>query len=114
MPGLNIVAAETDAEARRLFTSIQMAFANIGRGKPSLIRPPIDDIETFWTPEEKLRATHMLRYAIVGGPERVRDGLERFVAATGADEVMVVSTIHDHAARVRSYEIVAEAGLLQA
>ena len=109
MPGLNIVAADTDAEARRLFTSIKMAFANIGRGKPSLIRAPIDDIDTFWSPEEQLRASHMLRYAIVGGPDTVRAGLERFVAATGADEVVVVSTIHDHAARVRSYEIVAEA-----
>ena len=108
MPGLNVVAADTDAEARRLFTSIQMAFANIGRGKPSLIRPPIDDIETFWTPEEKARATHMLRYAIVGGPATVREGLARFVDLTGAGELMIVTTIHDHAARVRSYEIVAE------
>jgi len=109
MPGVNIVAAETDAEARRLFTSIQQAFANIGRGKPALIRPPIDDIEQFWSPEEKARASHMLRYAIVGGPAAVRDGLERFAAATAADEVMIVTTIFDHAARVRSYEIVAEA-----
>ena len=109
MPTINVVAADTDAEARRQFTTIQQAFANIGRGKPALIRPPIDDIETFWSPEEKLRATHMLRYSIVGGPETVREGLARIAGATRADELMIVSTLHDHAARVRSYEITAEA-----
>lgn len=108
MPTVNVVAAATDAEARRQFTTIQMAFANIGRGKPALIKPPIDDIETFWSAEEKLRASHMLRYSIVGGPETVRDGLARFAAATAADEIMIVSTLHDHAARVRSLEIVAD------
>jgi luciferase family oxidoreductase group 1 len=105
MPTVNVVAADTDAEARRQFTTIQMAFANIGRGKPALIKPPIDDIETFWSFEEKIRASHMLRYAIVGGPGTVQDGLKRFAAATQADEIMVVSTLHDHAARRRSYEI---------
>ena len=108
MPTINVVAADSDREARRQFTTIQQAFANIGRGKPALIRPPIDDIETFWTPEEKMRATHMLTYSIVGGPDAVRAGLQRFVEETGADEVMVTATLHDHDARVRSYEIVAE------
>lgn len=112
MPTINVVAAGTDAEARRQFTTIQQAFANIGRGMPALIRPPIDDIETFWSPEEKLRATHMLRYSIVGGPETVREGLARIAGATRADELMIVSTLHDHAARVRSYEITAEAAAL--
>ncbi|MDQ3068201.1 MAG: LLM class flavin-dependent oxidoreductase [Acidobacteriota bacterium] len=109
MPTINVIAAATDAEARRLFTTVQMAFANIGRGRPALIRPPIDDIETFWSQEEKARATHMLTYSVVGGPGAVRDGLARLVDATGADELMIVTTIHDHAARLRSYEIVAEA-----
>ena len=108
MPTINVVAADTDAEARRQFTTIQMAFANIGRGKPALIKAPIDDIETFWSPEEKMRASHMLRYSIVGGPQTVRDGLQRFAAATAADEIMIVSTLHDHAARIRSLEIVAD------
>jgi len=107
MPTVNVVAADNESEARRQFTSIQMAFANIGRGRPALIKPPIDDIETFWSAEEKLRASHMLRYAIVGGPATVREGLDRFAAATGADEIMVVSTLHDHEARKRSYEIAA-------
>ncbi|MBA3948558.1 MAG: LLM class flavin-dependent oxidoreductase [Acidobacteria bacterium] len=108
MPTINVVAADTDAEARRQFTTIQMAFANIGRGRPALIKAPIDDIETFWSPDEKIRASHMLRYAVVGGPGTVRDGLERFAAETAADEIMIVSTLHDHAARVRSHEIIAD------
>lgn len=109
MPTINIVAADTDAEARRQFTTIQQAFANIGRGRPALIKPPIDDIDTFWSPEEKARASHMLTYSIVGGPGTVRDELRKFIDATQADELMIVATLHDHAARVRSYEIVMEA-----
>ncbi|HEX6322291.1 MAG TPA: LLM class flavin-dependent oxidoreductase [Vicinamibacterales bacterium] len=108
MPTINVIAADTDDEARRQFTTIQQAFANIGRGRPALIKPPIDDIEAFWTPEEKLRAGHMLTYSIVGGPAAVREGLRRFIDATEADELMIAATLHDHAARVRSYEIAAE------
>ncbi|MDP8924152.1 MAG: LLM class flavin-dependent oxidoreductase [Chloroflexota bacterium] len=107
MLGVNVVAAETDAEARRLFTSHQQSFANLRRGRPGPLPPPVDDIEQYWTPAEKLQASHALRYAIVGAPETVRLGLERFLAATRADELMVVSAIYDHAARVRSYEILA-------
>jgi luciferase family oxidoreductase group 1 len=110
MPTINIVAADTDADARRQFTTIQQAFANIGRGRPALIKPPIDDIETFWSYEEKLRATHMLKYSFVGGPETVGKELKEFVEMTGADELMVVCTLHDHAARLRSYEITSSLG----
>jgi luciferase family oxidoreductase group 1 len=110
MPTINIVAADTDAEAHRHFTTIQQAFANIGRGKPALIRPPIDDIETFWSAEEKLRASHMLKYSFVGSAATVQEGLRDFVAMTGADELMIVSTLHDHAARLRSYEIISSLG----
>ena len=109
MPTINVVAAETDAEARRQFTTIQQAFANIGRGRPALIKPPIDDIETFWSAEEKLRASHMLKYSFVGSAETVGKGLREFVAMPGADELMIVSTLHDHAARLRSYQITAKA-----
>lgn len=108
MAGVNIVAAPTDEEARFLFTTAQQAFANLHRGRPGKYPPPIADIDSYWSPSEKLRASHMLTYAIVGGPETVKAGLERFVAETGVDEVMIVSAIFDHAARVRSYEIVAE------
>jgi luciferase family oxidoreductase group 1 len=108
MIGLNVVAAATDAEARRLFTTQQQSFTNLHRGRPGPQQPPIDDIDRYWTPAEKLRASHMLTYAVVGGPETVRASVRRLVEATGADELMVVSAIYDHAARVRSYEILAE------
>ena len=108
MVGINVVAAETDAEARRLFTSAQQAFTNLLRGARGQLRPPIDDIETYWTPPEKARASNMLTYAFVGARDTVRAGLEAFIARTGADELMVASAIYDHGARLRSYEILAE------
>jgi len=108
MIGVNVVAADSDAEGRYLFTTLQQAFANLARGRPGPQQPPVEDIDEYWTPPEKLRASHMLTYSIVGGPETVRQGLRQLASATRADEMMVVSTIYDHDKRVRSYEIVAE------
>ena len=108
MAGLNVVAADDDAQAQRRFTTMQQAFAAIRRGEPGPYPPPVDDIEAHWTESEKRLASHMLSRSVVGGPATVRAGLERFVAETGVDEVMVVTVTHDHAARVRSYEILAE------
>jgi luciferase family oxidoreductase group 1 len=108
MPALQVIAADTDAEARRLFTSTQQAFANMHRGTRGQLPPPIDDIETYWSPSEKAQAEHMLAYAVVGGPQTAREGLGKFVELTAADEIMVASMIYDHTARLRSFEIVAE------
>jgi luciferase family oxidoreductase group 1 len=108
MVGVNVVAAETDAAARRLFTSAQQSFTNLLRGTRGQLRPPIDDIEAYWTPAEKARATNMLAYAFVGSRETVQRGLEACIARTGADELIVASAIYDHRARLRSYEILAE------
>jgi luciferase family oxidoreductase group 1 len=108
MVGVNVVVAETDAEARRLFTSAQQSFTNLFRGTRGQLRPPIDDIETYWSPAEKAQASSMLACSFVGSPRTVRDGLARFVAETGADELMVASAIYDHAARLRSYEMLAD------
>ncbi|HEY3045051.1 MAG TPA: MsnO8 family LLM class oxidoreductase, partial [Vicinamibacterales bacterium] len=110
MIGVNVVAADTDEEARYLFTTVQQAFTNLARGRPGLQQPPIKDIEQYWSPAEKLRASHMLKYAVVGAPATVREGLERLVSITQADELMIVTNIYDHAKRVRSYEIVADSG----
>jgi luciferase family oxidoreductase group 1 len=109
MVGLNVVAAETDAEARRLFTSAQQQFTNLVRGTRGLLRPPIDDIETYWAPHEKAQASRMLARALVGGPKTIARGLADLLAETGADEIMVASAIHDPAARRRSYAILAAA-----
>jgi luciferase family oxidoreductase group 1 len=108
MVGVNMVAADTDEEARRLFTSVQQSFTNLVRGAPGKLQAPIDDIEEYWTAAEKHQAERMLKYSIVGSPETVRAGLEDFVGRTRADELMLVSHIYDHTARIRSYEIIAE------
>ncbi|WP_375461887.1 LLM class flavin-dependent oxidoreductase [uncultured Enterovirga sp.] len=108
MVGANVIAADTDAEARRLFTSAQQSFTNLFRGTRGKLLPPIDDIETYWSPREKAQASGMLARSFVGSPETVRRGLLAFIAETGADEIMVASAIHDHSARLRSYEILAD------
>ena len=108
MVGVNVVVADSDAEARFLFTSIQQSFARLFRGTRGLLPPPVDDIEALWSPGEKAQASAMLACSFVGSPATVRDGLARFIARTGADELMVASAIFDHAARKRSYELLAE------
>jgi len=112
MAGIHVVAAATDKEAKRLFTSVQQSFTNMVRNRRGKLPPPIDDIETYWTPQEKMQASGMLKYAVVGAGETIRRGLDEFVGSTGVDELMVVSAIYDHAARKRSYEILAEIGAL--
>jgi luciferase family oxidoreductase group 1 len=107
MVGVNVIAAETDAEARRLFTSPQQQFANRFRGARGQLPPPID-IEAYWSPAEKAQVQKMLACSFVGSSETVRSGLEKFAHETGADELIVASAIYDHAARLRSYEILAD------
>jgi luciferase family oxidoreductase group 1 len=109
MVGVNIIAADTDAEAKRLWTTQQMSFTNMFRGTRGLSQPPIDDIETYWSPAEKAQAMGMLRLSIVGSPETVRTGIKALIANTGADELMVVSDIYEHQARLHSYELIAKA-----
>lgn len=108
MAGVNVVVADTDVEARRLFTSIQQSFARMVRGTSGLLPAPIDDIETFWSPAEKVQASRMLACSFVGSPETVRRGLQRFLAETGVDEIMVASALHDNKARLRSYTLLSE------
>lgn len=113
MVGVNVFAADTDAEARRLFTSAQQSSANLHRGRRGPLPPPIDDIDAYLTPAERVRIGQRLSQSIVGSPETVRAGLERLVAQTGADELMVVAAMYDHAARLRSFELVAEVARLR-
>jgi luciferase family oxidoreductase group 1 len=108
MVGANVIVAADDDTARRLFTSTQQSFTNILRGRRGQLPPPIDDIEAYWAPPEKERASAMLRRSFVGSPGAVRAELDRFVAETAADEVIVAAAIHDHAARLRSYELLAQ------
>ena len=114
MVGVNIVAAASDDEARRLATTQQMSFANLLRGARGLSQPPIDDIESYWSPPEKAQAMRMLARSIIGSPDTVRSGLEALVAETGADELIVVSDVYDHATRLRSFELIAGAAGISA
>ena len=114
MAGVNVVVADTDAEAKRLFTSHQQSFANLRRGRPGPQQPPIDDIDTYWSPAERQMAESMLACSVVGSPDTVRQGLERFAEYSGAEELMVVSAIFDAAARRRSYSLLAEIAGMQA
>ena len=106
--GVNVFAADTDAEARRLFTSAQQQFTNLIRGAPGRLRPPIDDIESYWTSTEKAHVTGMMSCSFVGAQERVRDEVKAFIGRTGVEELIVASAMYDHAARIRSYEILME------
>ena len=108
MAGINVIVAETDEEARHLFTTLEQAFTDLHRGTRGLQKPPIADIDTYWTPAEKHAAKAMLTHSFVGSRETVRAGLERFVAQTKVDELMVVTTVFDHDARKRSYEALAK------
>jgi alkanesulfonate monooxygenase SsuD/methylene tetrahydromethanopterin reductase-like flavin-dependent oxidoreductase (luciferase family) len=109
MVGVNIIAADEDAEARRLATTQQMSFADIFRGARGLSKPPIEDIESYWTEAEKAQASQMLARSIIGSPQTVREGVEALVSETGADELIIVSDIYDHAARLRSFQLTAGA-----
>jgi luciferase family oxidoreductase group 1 len=110
--GVNIIAADSDDKARRLATTQQMSFTNIFRGARGLSQPPIDDIESYWTPMEKAQAMRMLARSIVGSPDTVRKGIGALVEETRADELIIVSDVYEHAERLRSIELIAQAAEL--
>ncbi len=107
MLGLNVFAADTDDAAHYLFSSLQQAFLNLRRGRPGKLPPPIDDMEDRLDPQGRAMLASALACSIVGSPQTVRESLPAFIAATGADELMVTAQIYDHQARKRSFEILA-------
>ncbi len=109
MLGLNVFAADADAEARLLFSSLQQAFVNLRSGRPGKLPPPVEGYEEALDPMARAMLRQALSCAVVGGPETVRQGLDAFIARTGADELMVTAQVFDHAARKRSFEILADA-----
>lgn len=106
MVGVNVFAAETDDEARRLFTSLQQQFINLRRGTPDKLPPPVDVLEA--SELERASVAHSLSFAAVGSRSTVREQLRERIARTGADELIITAQIHDHAARLRSFEIAAQ------
>ncbi|MGG5889664.1 LLM class flavin-dependent oxidoreductase [Falsiroseomonas sp. HC035] len=108
MLGVNVFAAPTDAEARLLFTSLQQAFVNLRTGRAGKLPAPREGFAERLDPRAQAMLDNALSCSIVGGPETVRQGLRDFVERTGADELMVTAQIHDPAARLRSFGILAE------
>jgi luciferase family oxidoreductase group 1 len=108
MLGITVVAAESDAEARFLFSSLQQSSLNNRTGRRGRVPPPVEDFEARLDPYARAILADALGAAIVGGPDTVRRGLSDFIGRTGADELMVTANIFDHAKRKRSFEIVAQ------
>jgi luciferase family oxidoreductase group 1 len=109
MAALTVVAADTDAEARRLASSLQQSFIALRTGQPGPLPPPVDDMESRMTPEARALLGQVLACAVIGGPATVQAGLAAFARRTGADELIVATSVFDHAARLRSVEITAQA-----
>jgi alkanesulfonate monooxygenase SsuD/methylene tetrahydromethanopterin reductase-like flavin-dependent oxidoreductase (luciferase family) len=108
MLAINIIAAETDAGAQFLATTQFQSFLNLIRGNPGQMQPPVENIEQLWTPEEKAAVISRLGGSIIGSAATVKINLKRMLSETKADELMINTMIFDHAARLRSYEIVAD------
>ena len=107
MLGVNVIAADTDEEARYLFTSLQQAFLNLRRGRPTRLPPPSDQVAMSW--QEEAMIAEALSCSAVGSPATVRRELAAFIERTQPDELIIAAQIFDHAAQLRSYEIAAEA-----
>lgn len=108
MVGVNVFAADTEQEARHLSTSHQQMHLNLIRGIPGQLPPPVASMESLWQPHEKASVESTLRASMIGDPAMVKEQLRAFAEATQADELIINSMMFDHAARLRSYQIVAD------
>lgn len=108
MVGAGVFAAETEEEARRIFSSAQLQFLSLVRGRPGKLPPPVDNIDDHCTPGERAAIDQRTRYTAVGSAETVKGRLKEMVELTKADEIILTGQIYDHAARLRSFEIAAE------
>lgn len=109
MLGINVIAAETDEKAQWLATSQQLQFLGITTGMPSQLKPPVDNIDEFWSPQQRAAIKQTLdpRTTIVGSPETVKRKLESFIQETRANELIINTQIYSHEDRLRSYDIIA-------
>ena len=107
MVGVNVVCAESDTDAERLATSLYLRFLGMHRGRRGPLPRPVASMEGLWNEAERAGVERMLAVSAIGAPDTVRDGLERIIEATRADELIVASAVHDHGARLRSYELLA-------
>ncbi len=108
MIGVNIVAADSDEQAQHLFTTQQQHFTRMRRNTRGQLPPPIDDIDAFWSPQERSAVTAQLSCSVVGSPDTIARGLSQLLEKTGANELMMTGQIFDHPARLHSFEIAAQ------
>lgn len=108
MVAVNVITADTDREARRLFTSIQQQFINLRRGTPGQLPPPVDDLDALCHPADRAGVDHALHYSVVGSPATVQQGLAEFIAQTQADEIITTGMLFDHQARRHSVALTAQ------
>ena len=106
---MNVVAADTDEEATHLFTSLQQNVVRMRRNTRGQLPPPITNLDEFCEPHEKAAAAHTLQVSVVGSLETIKTGMRHWLEATGADEIIITGQIFDHQARLRSFEIAAQA-----
>lgn len=109
MLALNVVGAADSAEARRRFTTLQQSFVRLRRGDIGKVPPPVDDIETYWTPAEKIGVEAALACSVVGDESEIKAGIAEFVARHRPDELMLTGNLFDHTARLESFAIAARA-----
>ncbi len=108
MLAINVIAAATDAEAWRLATTQFQSFLHLMRGMPGKMQPPVENMDELWTAQEKAAVESRLGGSIIGNAATIKNGLEKILDRTQADELMINAMIFDHQARLRSYEIVAD------
>ena len=106
---MNVVAADTDEEAQYLFTTLQQNVVRMRRNTRGQLPPPIAHLDEFCEPHEKTAAAHTLQVSVVGSLETIRDGMRQWLEATGASEMIFTGQIFDHQARLKSFEIAAQA-----
>ncbi|MGY4690702.1 LLM class flavin-dependent oxidoreductase [Salibacterium sp. K-3] len=104
----NVIAADTDEEAEYLSSTMKQQFLNLVRGTEMKVQPPVADMDQIWTEHEKYSLQRQLGSSIIGGPDTVKTGLQRFLNDTKADEIMINAQIYDHNARLHSYDIAAD------
>ncbi|MTH51944.1 MsnO8 family LLM class oxidoreductase [Bacillus mangrovi] len=109
MVGMNVISADTEQQAQYLSTSMKQQFLNLVRGRPGQLNPPVDDMDELWSDYEKASIQQTLRASAIGSPEQVKVKLQQFLDETQADEMMITANIFDHHARLKSFELTAQA-----
>ncbi len=108
MACVNMIAADTDKEANKLATSLYQMFIGIVTGHRKLLQPPVDNMDKLWTDYEKELTSQMLNYSFIGNPETIKEQMQQFINETKINEIMVISNIYDHKAKIHSYELFAQ------